>query len=614
MLNFKFNKMKKIKLICSAFLMMSVFSSCEDLLDKEPLDQISNEMYWKTAEDLRNYTIQFYTSFVPFANGINCYLGFDAEYGSDNALYGAEANTTLNGSRPIVENATANDAAINEWYWHKVRDVNIFFDNYKKCQDAPETWNQYLGEAYFFRAKFYFDLLRDYGDLPIYKSEIKMNSEDLYKPKDKRTDVVDFILDDLKHAETHLMTIKELSSKGGTNLLSKEATLLYMSRVALYEGTWQKYHAGTPFATEGADYTKYLRICVEATEKLMNNAEGKYTVGLYGKNAEDYGKMFGLDDMSINPEVLLWKGFDLSIPKGNDIQFYTVDRTNGRAATLQYVMSFLDKNGQVIDWENLLSTKTGNDFLTYLKDNADQRLGQTLWIPEDLRYKSNGAEFRFDKPWIDQTNEYLCSTGFQIKKGANPESPAAGSNGSINSETGIIIFRYAEVLLNYAEAKCELGETVDYDKSINLLRKRVGMPDFKIPESIDKHAVFYSDFGYEISPELYEIRRERRVELGQEGYRPDDYKRWRAHALFKNKRPLGYPFEKTEFPDFNTAKLLGDNCLETFNIVLPNLLDPFVNVIPKGYDFDEKRDYLKCIPTNEILLNPNLTQNPGWDN
>lgn len=161
------------------------------------------------------------------------------------------------------------------------------------------------------------------------------------------------------------------------------------------------------------------------------------------------------------------------------------------------------------------------------------------------------------------------------------------------------MFHYAKALLNYAEAQAELGQTVDYAKSLNLLRKRAGMPDFKVQADISRQS--YADFGYTITDELYEIRRERAVELACEGFRYDDWKRWRAHNLFKGKRPKGFPFLKSEYAA-NLVVLTDAN----------GLVDPYQKIIANGYNFNEARDYLDCIPTNEITLNPNLVQNPGW--
>lgn len=566
------------------------FYSCEDFLSKPPLDQISNDAYWKTAQDLENYTIQFYSIFPSF--GTPTYSGIfsaDAQYGSDDAII-ATPNTTLNGSRAVV-----NSASGSVWNWTQIRSVNFFFDNYFRCEDEMNLWQHYLGEAHFFRAYLYFEKVKSYGDVPWYDTALEMDSEELYKARDPRTFVVDCILDDLDNALKYLDPIKTVN--GGTNRLSKEVALLFKSRVALYEGSWQKYHAGTDFATPNTDPKKYFEIAVQAAEELMN---GNYTVGLHGNTVDDYDSMFGLDDMSSINEILLWKAYNKSLNLAHDSQVYHTSRTNSRSATLEFVESFLSRQGNPIDYYEVAKTKKGTDFLLYIGENTDPRLSKTIWIPEDIMWNNINGYKEFSLPYIGMTGEFLNTTGFQLRKGVDVTSPGAGGFFGGECLTGAIIFRYAEVLLNYAEAKYELDGQVDYDKSINLLRRRVGMPDFKV--LTDPNAKRFSDYGYDISDELFEIRRERRVELGAEGFRNIDYKRWRAHKLFQNKRPKGYPVLESEFPEGTKFPAKDEN----------GLLDPFKTELPGGYKFDEGRDYLECIPRNEITLNSSLKQNPKW--
>ena len=575
-------------IICS---LLFVFTSCEDYLDKPPLDQIGNESYWKTASDLKNYTVQFYT-YLP-SYGYPNYCGIysdDANNGSDDAIMQVE-NIVLNGSRPIES-----DAKNTNWTWNKIRTVNIFFENYHRCTDDFSSWSQYLGEAHFFRAFLYFEKVKCFGDVPWYNKPLDMESEDLYKARDPRTLVVDSILSDLDKAIEYLKPIKSVD--GGTNCMSKEAALLFKSRVALFEGSWQKYHAGTPFATQGADPKKYFRIAVEAAEELMS---GKYSVGIYGNSAEDYGLMFGMNDMSKNPEVLLWKDYDKALGLSHESQVYLTSKTNGRSGTFELVEAFLSKEGEPIDYLAVAKENKGNAFLNYLAENSDPRLAQVIWLPGQVMWNSVNGYKEFTFPYIGQSGEYSNITGIQFRKGVDITSPGAGGVFGGDCETGAIVFRYAEALLNYAEAKYELDGQVDYDKSINLLRKRAGMPDFKVVH--DANATHFSDYGYPVSDELFEIRRERRVELASEGFRTDDYRRWRAHKLFQNKRPSGYPMLRSEFPE--TAKVPAVDAAT-------GLLDPFATALPNGYQFKEGRDYLECIPTNEITLNNNLTQNPGW--
>ena len=264
--------------------------------------------------------------------------------------------------------------------------------------------------------------------------------------------------------------------------------------------------------------------------------------------------------------------------------------------TWSLISSYLGKDGNAYDYLGLAATTKGNDFLTTIANDVDPRLSATIWIPGDLRVASSNQ--LFNKPFVDGGVEESAVTGFQLKKFSNPNSPAAGADFGGRSETGYILFRYGEVLLNYAEAKYELDGTIA-TAQLNLLRERVGMPVFTVIPQVNYGANLV-DYGYAIDDALYTIRNERRVELALEGQRIDDYKRWAAHALVKGKRPLGYPFLQSEFPNYTTA--VDNN----------GLIDFFQSELPNGYGFRENQDYLSSIPQDELILNPNLTQNPGW--
>lgn len=563
--------MKKIKIIILLFL----FCSCKKFLDRPPLDQIGTDSYWQTAKDLENYVIQFYPTF-PSHSLWQFGIGYEIR-NADNAIEGTP-NAILNGERGTTAGRWTNE-------WSNIRGINIFFGNYQKCKDKFDVYKHFLGEAYFFRAWYYFQLVKKYGDVPWVSSELLPTSEEeLSRPRDPRTLVVDSILADLNHA----IEVLSPRSKYGNNRINKEAALAFKTRVALYEGSWQKYHAGSVFGTAGADPNKYFKACTDAAEELMN---GNYQVGIYN----DYYKLFGLDNMSSANEILLYRAYNIKDGLSNDVQYVTTFAPFEIGITWSLVSSYLGKNGEPYDYPTLASTTKGNAFLTKISQDVDPRFHATVWVPGDVLSARTGQVF--EKPGVDKVSSMLNPTGFQLKKCSNPNSTGAGANGGGNSETGYILFRYGEVLLNYAEALVELKGDVAYN-ALNQLRARAGMPDFVVhPQSSDPNVV---DYGYPISNELYEIRRERRVELAIEGFREDDYKRWAAHKLLKGKRPKGYPFDQSEFPSYHP--LLDGN----------GLIDYFQNFLPDGYQFKENRDYLSSIPAEELNLNPNLTQNPGW--
>lgn len=569
--------MKKIILYlffaCAGWL----FGSCENFIDLSPLDQISMDDYWHNANDLENYTVQFY----PNLAGVDMVM-YDAGH-SDDMVY-ANLSDIMNGQRT---------PATGNWIgeWAPIRNVNIFFDNYGKCNDTFDKYKHYVGEAHFFRAWFYFNLLKKYGDLPWYSSALKIDDEEaMMRPRDPRTLVADSILADLDKAIAYLNVRKT----AGNLRINKEVALAFKTRVALYEGSWQKYHVNDAFGTKQTDPNTYFRQCVAAAEELM---KGDYSAGIYntGNPDRDYYDLFGYDNMYDINEILMYRAFNIIDGLFNNVQHYVTERNTSKGATWELVSSYLGKEGKPYDYMTVGATNKGNQFLTKIAADCDPRLKATIWIPGDLMAVLNNKTF--EKPGLDEGINYLCQTGFQPKKTSNPASAGAGDPSSHVSQTGYIIFRYGEVLLNYAEAAYELDGTVATEQ-LNLLRERVGMPDFTVNAQADDPNL--QDYGYPVSDALYEIRRERRVEMALEGQRDDDLMRWAAHKLFQYKRPKGYPFDQSEFPNYTPP--VDEN----------GLIDYWANILPNGYNYREKQDYLYSIPQDELTLNSNLEQNPGW--
>lgn len=584
-----FYKMFLTVVICSLL-------SCNgDFLEKPPLDKIGNNYYWKTSRDLEKYVSQFYTIFPAYNVG-DSYGGVfsrDAFTGSDDMI-----TSTVN---PMLNGTQATPTSGGKWAWQTIRSVNIFFENYARCEDDFQQYKHFVGEAHFFKAFLYFDKVLSYGDVPWFTHSLQTNSEELYKARDPRVLVVDSILMHLDKAIAYLDPLSSVN--GGNNRISKEAALIFKSRVGLFEGSWQKYHAGTAFATPGADPRKYFRAAVEAAEELMS---GKYRVGLYnvGNPEENYYSLFGHDNYSDNNEVILWKSYDRGLSLSHDSQRFLTVSAGDVSITLSLIESYLDKAGKPYDYRSVAGSYKGNNFLQKIASECDPRLSQTIWIPGNVMWDNLYGLHTFARPSLAEGGLNRNSTGFQLKKGSNPHSAGAGAPTGGNSLTGAIIFRYAEALLNYAEAKYELDGNVDYNKSINLLRRRVQMPDFATSFTEDPFKYNHSDYGYVLPDELYEIRRERRIELGCEGFRHHDFRRWAAHALFKGKLPKGYPFNQQEW---------GTQIIPT-PVDEKGLLDPLIgNLGPGGYGFKPERDYLEGIPVNEITINPALKQNPGWN-
>lgn len=570
--------MKKKLYICVS-IFASFLVSCDSFLEREPLDKISNKVYFKTSKDLELYVNQFYAKFPGFGGFGIGYLGDDRN--SDNMVY-EDYDVRLAGYKTVPGNAS--DAG---WNWGDIRSVNYLLANLENLQSSFDESKAYIGEAYFFRSYFYYSLLQNFGDLPWVNKPYDTESEDLYNPRVSRNIIVDSMLVDLDRAIAY-MPEKENVADGR---LSKEAALLFKSRVALFEGSWEKYHNGTEFGVKSADYNQYFRIAAEAANQLIDL--NKCTLFTTGDAKTAYYQLFNRTDFKDNAEVILARNYSLVLGLTHRAQNYLLYRGSRTGLSKELVDDYLCLDGKPTASHPDYSDK---QLLSVVKDR-DPRLAQTMWIPGDLRVGVGEEPLYFDRPFIYLTGEQQCITGYQLKKGSDPYTVDTE-----NAETGVIIFRYAEALLNYAEARAELGELTqeEVDKTINQLRQRVGMADLKLNAiTHDPNWKFPA-----ISPVLNEIRRERRVEFACEGQRLPDLLRWRAHELFGNKRLKGFYFNQSEFSEIVPGK---DILLDKDGYV-----DPYQISLPEGYKFNPNRDYLLPLPTTELVLNTKLKQNPGW--
>ena len=410
--------------------------------------------------------------------------------------------------------------------------------------------------------------------------------------------MVDSIIADLDIA---IELIPSGKQESGTRL-SREIAQLFKSRVCLYEGTWEKYHDGDPFGVDNPNPEKYLQLAVQAAEDVIES--GLYNI--YSKGTPGWNYFFFSEvDYGMNPEVLLWKKYDLDLGIGHARQFQTTTgKSGGVGLTKSFVESYLCKDGKPIYLSDGSQNPLyqGDNNLASSAIDRDPRLIQTILTP-GMPLQIEGTDtVKFVRAAIDQVAHTVCPTGYQIYKIINldPIHRASLTTSGVGF-TGWIIMRYAEVLLNYAEAKAELGTItqVDIDKSIKLLRDRIGMPNLDIVNiETDPNWVFPN-----LSPVLNEIRRERRVELIGEGFRWDDIARWAAaDEIITGQRPLGAKFNDVDYPDLSASDFR----------LTDGYLDPLKDQLPNGYGFDLGRDYLSAISTEELTLNPQLEQNPGW--
>jgi len=573
-------KNNNIYFIFTLFACILQISCGEKFLDRSPLDAISSDAYWKTPTDLEMYVNQFYTVFPNETRNDDNLL----DGNSDNLIL-VGFNSTLAGTRVVPASGGAWSSA-----WTNIRSVNYFIEHYPNVPASFDLIKQFVGEAYFFRAYFYFSLVRDYGDVPWINKPLNDDSEELYMPRLSRSVVMDSIVADLDKAITYM----DSKGQGSASRLTSQVAKLFKSRVCLFEGTWERYHAGTPFGVTGSDGVKFLALARDAAMDLID--DGLYDVYSQGTPDIDYFRLFGQDDYSNNPEVMLWKKWDESLGL---VRWAPSIWGMGRGITKELVDSYLCIDGKPISQSSLYG---GDANLVDVVKNRDPRLAQSIWVPGDpINIMADNDTTFFERADIHQTGSYLCVTGYQLKKYAN----CWGENLRLNyyqSQIGSIIFRYAEALLNYAEARAELGEIsqADLDLTINKLRDRVGIAHLEVD-----NITFDPQWDYpDLSPLINEIRRERRVELAFEGLRLYDFLRWRSHHLIVNKRSLGAVFVQADFPEM----VVGTNVYIDQN----GYIDAYQKSLPDGYGFKPDRDYLNPIPTLEMTLNKEYVQNPNW--
>jgi len=571
------------KYIYGLLLSTAVFTSCnDDFLDRTPLDEVASEVYFTKPKDLETYVNQYYTNaFFPK------YANHGSDFDSDDQIFANSIDMRLQGTRTITSTGTIN--------FNTVRSINYFLNNYQRVAENNQlnTYKQYVGEAYYFKAVAYFTLLKTYGDIQWLDKDLGTSSPELYDARTPRNIVVDRILSTLDSAAMYLSEDKGT----GAGRVNKWIALLMQSRIALYEGSWEKYHQGTAFGVANAEPNKYFTKAMEAAKKVMDS--GKYSIYSTNNSSTDYKNLFSLRDYTGNSEVMFWRKYDNDLSRGDN--GFTNDRNlrmatpSNKTLTKQFADSYLCTDGQPISSSNLFQ---GYTTLLQEVSNRDPRMKQTIATPDQLwKILANGTTQNWSEVYsrLNQNTDYYAPTGYIIQKGYDPDVTYHIQQ---FEETPSILFRYAEVLLNYIEAAAELGIATqsDVDLTIKKLRDRVGMPNLVL-NSITTDANW--DFPT-LSPLINEIRRERRVELVGEGFRWNDIARWAAaDELIVGKRPKGIKASQI------TSQLIP--------VDENGFFDPLKTSHPTGYGFKLNRDYLNSIPISEIVLNDKLTQNPGWE-
>ena len=591
--------MNKIIRILSVTAALAVLVGCEkDPLDKQPQSSLSPEAFFSQVSGLEAFSNNFYTTFpTVFAENADVY---------------AMSSIPEEISGRVMVPATGGG-----WSWGALRNINTLMGYMHYCKDQ-EAVKYYDALCRFFRVYFYFDKVKQFGDVPWYDRELGSNDPELYKPRDSREFVMQKMIEDIDIA------IANLPSERNVYKITKWTAMALKSRFCLFEGTFRKYHNITEYEN-GADY--YLELAAQVSQTFITSSG--YSIA---KDANDpqanYRKLFSTMNAT-NTEVILAKDFNAALDLVHNVGGAFNTSTNGRyGMTRKVVASYLMKDGSRFTdkagWETM-------SFMDEVKDR-DPRLAQSIITPAYIR---DGEEVTSPQNMVNTTTGYA-----PIKYLTKAEYNAYNK-----AEIDLILFRAAEVYLNYAEAKAELGTLTqdDLDMSVNKLRERVGMPAMnmaaanakpdqylKAPASGENTWGGFSKVATGGNEGvILEIRRERMIELIQEGHRYYDIIRWAEGKVFES--PLygiyvPQPTDGKVIFDFN-GDGTNDYCVYQADkpsdkvtvyqkveadVILSNGTYGYIQMHKGMGKWDEGRDYLKPIPSEERSLNRNLTQNPGW--
>lgn len=570
--------------------------SC-DYLDREPLDSISKDKFFSTAgaDGLQQYCNNLYPKLIKGHGDPQSYnFGMmEEDFKSDN-IYTWEYNSISFGLH--VAPTGAKDT---EWNWENIRACNDFLANYEQSQASEAEKHRFAGEILFLKTLDYFNKVKTYGDVPWYDKVVNPGDEDLYKARDPRTLVADNMLRDIDQAIEWL----PMKSKVDVTRISKDAALALKARFCLFEGTWRRYHK-----IEGD--TKFLQEAYNAAGELMKSEYG-YSLFQGSTLSQAYHELFIQSDYANNPEIILSKAYDPSLGKGNNLSRQIGVGETPLGVSKDCIDDYLcAETGLPVTLCNCPGHTTHTGLLAEL-NNRDPRLLQTVCSPEagEHTYYLKGHPANIANI-VNTGAGGSSSTGYSIAKFYNAaEHLAAHHQGTLDAP----VFRFGEILLIRAEAAAELGtiSQTDLDATVNKLRERVGFNHkLTMSPAVDpKLEAEYPNVSANNATLIREIRRERRVELFGEGYRFDDLRRWACgKRLDASVAPrMGMIPDATLYSAENITAM--QNVLGTNS---KGELDIYSKRVDTQARFEDPKNYLFAIPTNEISINPNLTQNTGW--
>ncbi|MDE7449222.1 MAG: RagB/SusD family nutrient uptake outer membrane protein [Paramuribaculum sp.] len=624
--------MKKYILMALAAVSLT---ACNDYIDKQPLTSGTDKDFYNKVGDLEVAANQFYEDCLPLNSSLYGGL-YEKDTDSDNQM-GSSANALFYEGTKVIPSMNNSQA----WWFNHMRGINYFINRIEGNQESVtgnlDLVNQYLGEAYFFRAYDTFERLRQLGDIPIVDEMYGDDRDELIElsTRQPRNMVARFIINDLDRACQLLMETAPASGR-----VSLDAALALKARVALFEATFERYHANTCFVPgndkwPGAEYHPDFAWPAGSAEAEVNYFLDR-AIGAADSVASkrplnaDYISMFNRWESPFgeNDEVILARYYASGVIMHSCSAY--LKSGGGCGATRAAVQTYLMKNG--LPWYAENSGFQG-DLTSYEElQDRDERLQQSVRASGefitghvDPNTGLNVPDTIYShKADITRSGVAKATTGYEIDKWVVTNDEDQRLQGKCTS--AVPLFRAAECYLVYLEAYYERHYSLggNCDKYWKALRERAGVStDYQLTISktdLSKENDFGTDsHGQKVDVTLYNIRRERRCELFAEGLRLDDLRRWRALDNMKDYQPEGFNLWGGPMKDMYAISEL--NATTVSQIGDGNYLRPLrtntTSLAYNGYNFP-KPHYLEPIPISELRLTTRpdgtvaIYQNPGW--
>ena len=499
--------MKKKKYILLITVISLILTGCEDFLDRPPITNMNDETTWVNEKNIRLYANKFYPG---FSVGSTFYPGFFMGYGSGwtNSYspllgYTFSDDVVHNGNQGNFTRAVPNSGV---WSMVVIRSINIMMDRIENKMGnvlTEEEYAHWMGIGRFFRAMRYSELVLNYGDVPYYDHVVSdTDMDDLYKPRTPRNEVMDAVYDDLQYA------FQNVRINDGEMNVNRYVVAGYISRIALHEGTWQKY-----YYKNSDRASKFLELAIEAGDYVINS--NKYDI------VTEFRELFTSEDLKGNKDCIMYRHYDPAVGVTHSVASYNnVSESINYGPTTDLIKSFILNDGTV--WQNSTMEGANNFELVNVIKTRDPRFEGTF----------------YDKPTSKNRGSYWYVNKFlprSVAKSVEAGNAPPVEFTSINNRTDYPVLRYAEVLLNWIEAKAELGSSVtqdDLNKTINKIRNRPIAPE-AVAMGVQKTApLLLAELpddparDTDVSSLLWEIRRERRMEFAFEYSRIADLERW----------------------------------------------------------------------------------------